>query len=124
MEKKDYIKANEIIDRMIGSIAEQRANVNKLSLSDRIKSNDQYDKMRAKLLAIADVNGVECISGVTIMRGNNSCGFTKGGRKYVWEGNCGITAKSRYCGSLWIEGEGTVFTSGTIVKAVEYILKY
>lgn len=124
MEKKDYIKANEIIDRMIGSIAEQRANVNKLSLSDRIKSNDQYDKMRAKLLAIADANGVEYISGVTIMRGNNSRGFTKGGRKYVWEGNCGITAKSRYCGSLWIDGEGTVFTSGTIVKAVEYILKY
>lgn len=124
MEKKDYIKANEIIDRMIGSIAEQRANVNKLSLSDRIKSNDQYDKMRAKLLAIADVNGVEYISGVTIMCGGNSRGFTKTGRKYTWEGNCGITAKSLYCGSLWIDGEGTVFTSGTIVKAVEYILKY
>lgn len=124
MEKKDYIKANEIIDRMIGSIAEQRANVNKLSLSDRIKSNDQYDKMRSKLFAIIEVNGLDYLDGVAIMRGNNSRGFTKTGRKYTWEGNCGITAKSRYCGSLWIEGEGTVFTSGTLVKAVEYILKY
>ena len=124
MEKKEYIKANEIIDRMVGSMSEQRAYAAQLPLSDRIKCNDNYNKMRAKLLAIADANGVECISGVTIMRGTNSRGFTACGKKYVWEGNCGLTQKSRYCGSLWIEGEGTVFTSGTLVKAVEYILKY
>lgn len=124
MEKKDYIKANEIIDRMVGSVAEQRAYAVKLPLSDRIKSNDQYTKMREKLLSYADANGVESLDGAAIMRGNNSCGFTKTGRKYTWEGNCGITAKSRYCGSLWVEGVGTVFTSGTLVKAVEYILKY
>ena len=124
MEKKDYIKANEIIDRIIGSMAEQRANVNKLPLSERISCNAQYDKMRSKLFAIIEVNGFDYLVGVTIMRGNNTRGFTKTGRKYTWEGNCGITAKSRYCGSLWIEGIGTVFTSGTLVKAVEYILKY
>lgn len=124
MEKKEYIKANEIIDRMVGSMAEQREYAAKLPLSERIKCNDHYNKMRAKLLAIADANGVECISGVTIMRGTNAHGVTKTGRKYTWEGNCGMTTKSLYCGSLWVEGIGTVFTSGTLVKAVEYILKY
>lgn len=124
MEKKEYIKANEIIDRMIGTMGEQRANVDKLPLSERIRCNTQYNKMRAKLLAIAEVNGAEYLSSITIMCGGNSRGFTACGKKYVWEGNCGMTQKSRYCGSLWIEGVGTVFTSGTIVKAVEYILKY
>lgn len=124
MKKEDYIKANEIIDRMIGSIAEQRANVDKLPLSERISCNAQYNKMRVRLLEIAEENGFDCLTCVTIMRGSKSVGFTKTGRKYIWEGNCGITQKSRYCGSLYIEGMGSVFSSGTLAKALEYILKY
>lgn len=124
MTKQEFIAANEIIDRMIGTWAEQRETAASLKLSDRINSNNQFGKMREKLMKIAEENGIESLNGVTVMRGSSSHGFTKSGKKYVWEGNCGMTAKSRYCGSLYIEGKGTVFTSGTLVKAVEYILKY
>ena len=124
MTKQEFITVNAIIDRMIGTWAEQRETAASLKLSDRINSNNQFGKMREKLMKIADENGIESLSGVILMRGSSSHGFTKNGKKYTWEGNNGYTAKSRYCGSLYIEGEGTVFTSGTLAKAVEYILKY
>lgn len=49
-------------------------------------------------------------------------GFTKAGKKFVLEGNCGMTMRSRKCFTLTIEGIGCVFTSGTLEAAVEYIL--
>lgn len=51
-----------------------------------------------------------------------SSGVTKNGKRFEWYGNNGFCERSRYCGSLWIEGIGTVFTSGTIAKAVEYVI--
>lgn len=49
-------------------------------------------------------------------------GFTKSGKRFILDGNCGMTERSRHCYTLTIEGLGCVFTSGTLEAAVEYIM--
>ena len=78
--------------------------------------------MREKLMKIAEKEGIENLNLVIITCGRSGNGVTKSGKKFVWEGNNGVTERSRYCGSLYIEGVGTVFTSGTIAKVAEYII--
>ena len=107
---------------MIGSREEQRIRVQNMSLTDRITSNDQYQKMRDKLFKIAEKFGEKELTQTIISAGRTNTGVTASGKKFVWEGNNGYTSRSRYCGSLYIEGAGTVFTSGTIAKVYEYIL--
>lgn len=114
---------NERIDKMIGSRDEQRERVARMELSDRINSNRKYEKMRAELIKIAEKYGEESLATTIIKCGRTGEGVTSNGKKFVWEGNNGMCERSRYCGSLWIDGVGTVFTSGTIAKVVEYIAK-
>ena len=59
MENFDYIKAENIIDRMIGSWEEQSSYYGKLSLSNRINADNQYTMMRKKLLSIAETFGTD-----------------------------------------------------------------
>ena len=59
MENFDYIKAEDIIDRMIGSWEEQGSYYGKLPLSDRINADNQYTMMRKKLLSIAETFGTD-----------------------------------------------------------------
>lgn len=49
-------------------------------------------------------------------------GYTTNGLRYGIEHNHGITDRSRYCYTMWVEGSGTVFTSGMIETVAEYIL--
>ena len=49
-------------------------------------------------------------------------GTTAKGKDFYWATNNGTERRSWYCGSLWIEGMGMVFTSGTVAKAMEYLL--
>ncbi|MBO5959458.1 MAG: hypothetical protein J6Q65_04995 [Lentisphaeria bacterium] len=49
-------------------------------------------------------------------------GYTTNGLRYGIEHNNGITDRSRHCFTMWIEGTGTVFTSGTIETVADYIL--
>lgn len=48
-------------------------------------------------------------------------GVTKSGKQYTLVGNNGMEKRSRYCYTLYIDGE-CVYTSGTLSKAVEYIV--
>ena len=59
MENFDYIKAENIIDRMIGSWEEQGAYYGKLSLNNRINADNQYTMMRKKLVMIAETFGTD-----------------------------------------------------------------
>ena len=59
MENFDYIKAENIIDRMIGSWEEQGSYYGKLPLSNRINADNQYTMMRKKLLSIAETFGTD-----------------------------------------------------------------
>lgn len=113
---------NELIDKMIGSNEHQRNLVAHLELVERINETNRYKKMREKLFKIAEKEGVEALCSVLIGTGRYCNGVTKSGKRFVFEGNHGMTIRSRYCGSLWIEGVGTVFTSGTIDKVLTYVL--
>lgn len=55
-------------------------------------------------------------------RGIKWSGYTTKGLHYSIEGNHGVTERSRYCWTMYMEGHGTVFTSGTLETVAEYIL--
>ena len=59
MENFDYIKAEDIIDRMIGSWCEQDLYCAKLPLSNRINSDNHYTMLRKKLVSIAETYGID-----------------------------------------------------------------
>ena len=122
MTFEERVEVNKIIDKMVGSRERQREITSNMTLENRIKSNSEYQKMREKLMKIAEKEGIENLNLVIITCGRSGNGVTKSGKKFVWEGNNGVTERSRYCGSLYIEGVGTVFTSGTIAKVAEYII--
>ena len=122
MTTQERTEIERRIDVMVGSREQQRKITEAMSLEDRINSNNRYNKVRAQLFKIAEKEGLKALASVVITGGKWCEGCTTSGKKYVWDGNNGITERSRYCGSLWIEGVGTVFTSGTITKAVEYLI--
>ena len=66
MEKFDYVKTENIIDRMIGSWEEQGSYYGKLSLSNRINADNQYTMMRKKLIMIAETFGTDFLSDLEI----------------------------------------------------------
>ena len=59
MENFDYIKAENIIDRMIGSWEEQGSYYGKLPLSNRINADNYYTMLRKKLVSIAETYGID-----------------------------------------------------------------
>ena len=73
MENFDYIKAENIIDRMIGSWEEQGSYCRTLPLSNRINADNQYTMMRKKLIMIAETYGIDFLSDIERRM------------KYVWE---------------------------------------
>lgn len=57
-------------------------------------------------------------------RGFADRGYTTNGLKYGIEHNqYGFTDRTAHCFSMWIEGKGVVFTSGTLETVARYILK-
>ena len=122
MTFEERVEVDKIIDKMVGSRERQREITSNMTLENRIRSNNEYQKMREKLMKIAEKEGIENLNLVIITCGRSGNGVTKSGKKFVWEGNNGVTERSRYCGSLYVEGVGTVCTSGTIAKVVEYII--
>ena len=122
MTQKEREEALKRIYSMIGTPEQQRQFVSNFNLQERIKSTSNYNKTKEKLLEIAEKEGVKALSKVVIMAGRYCTGLTANNKKYIWEGNSGYTERSIYCGSLYIEGIGIVFTSGRIEKAVEYLI--
>ena len=122
MTYEERIAINQRIDKLIGSYEDIRKETESMSLCDKITARDSYQKMREKLFKIAEKNGEKALVLTVIQEGRTSTGVTANGKKFVWYGNDGYTMRSRYCGTLYIEEVGTVFTSGTIAKAFEYIL--
>ena len=64
MENFDYIKAENIIDRMIGSWEEQSSYYGKLPLSNRINADNHYTMLRKKLVSIAETYGIDFLSDI------------------------------------------------------------
>lgn len=123
MTTDEWLAINRRIDKIIGSRDEQRSRIKNMSLEDKISDNNEYSKMREKLLKIGEKYGEEALALTMIKCGNICHGITANGRRFVWIGNNGLEKRSLYCGLLDIEGIGTIFTSGTIAKAIEYVIK-
>ena len=123
MTTDEWLAINRRIDKIIGSRNEQRSRIKNMSLEDKISDNNEYSKMREKLLKIGEKYGEEALALTMIKCGNICHGVTANGKRFVWIGNNGLEKRSLYCGLLDIEGIGTIFTSGTIAKAIEYVIK-
>ena len=123
MTTNEWLAINRRIDKIIGSRDEQRSRIKNMSLEDKISDNNEYSKMRKKLLKIGEKYGEEALALTMIKCGNICHGITANGKRFVWIGNNGLEKRSLYCGLLDIEGIGTIFTSGTIAKAIEYVIK-
>ena len=123
MTTNEWLAINRRIDKIIGSRDEQRSRIKNMSLEDKISDNNEYSKMREKLLKIGEKYGEEALALTMIKCGNICHGITANGKRFVWIGNNGLEKRSLYCGLLDIEGKGTIFTSGTIAKAIEYVIK-
>lgn len=123
MTTDEWLAINRRIDKIIGSRDEQRSRIKNMSLEDKISDNKEYSKMREKLLKIGEKYGEEALALTMIKCGNICHGVTANGKRFVWIGNNGLEKRSLYCGLLDIEGIGTIFTSGTIAKAIEYVIK-
>jgi hypothetical protein len=122
MTYEERIAINQRIDKLIGSREDLNKEIENMDLSARIDARAKYQKMREKLFKIAEKNGEQALVLTVIQEGRTSNGVTANGKRFVWYGNNGCELRSRYCGTLYIEGTGTIFTSGTIAKAFEYIL--
>ena len=66
MENFDYIKAENIIDRMIGSWEEQGSYYGKLPLSNRINADNHYTMLRKKLVSIAETYGIDFLTDLEV----------------------------------------------------------
>lgn len=122
MTTSERISINQRIDFLIGSREQFRQEIEKMDLCDRIKEREQYNKIREKLEKIAEKYGEKALIVTLIQDENSVKGVTACGKTFFWTPNCGLEKRSRYCGSLYIDGIGTIFTSGTITKVFEYIL--
>lgn len=123
MTTDERLAINRRIDKIIGNRYEQRSRIENMSLDDKISDNNEYLKMREKLFKIGEKYGEEALALTMIKCGNICHGLTANGKRFVWIGNNGLEKRSLYCGLLDIEGIGTIFTSGTIAKAIEYVIK-
>jgi len=121
MTRKEKTQVNDIIDLLIGSETEHRQSMEGKELSQIINSNFKYRAMRADLMAIAEKYGVKTMQVTLITCGNDAKGYTPTGKKVLWIRNSGWTMRSRYCGTLKIEGE-TIYTSGSIAKCFAYMI--
>lgn len=112
---------NDKISQLIGSYEDNRKYIENLDISQRIKESKKYSTLREKLFKMAEKQGLKALQLTLIDEGNVKRGITPNGKKVVWYGNNGMTERSRYCGTLVIDGE-TIFTSGTVAKVFEYLL--
>ena len=85
-----------------------------------MSSRMEWDKMRNKLMALVEKYGPEVLNYTFSKVQNDMVGVTASGKRAVWYGNNGMETRSRYCGTLMIDGK-KVFTSGTVSKAIEYL---
>lgn len=119
---EERVKVTEMIQKIIGK--KEDATTEKMTRSDRIKARENYNKLFDKLTKVW-MNGGDRALALTYTWTGSSChGVTPEGKNWVFVMNSfGWTQRSHHCGSLYIEGIGNIFTSGTIARAFERILK-
>ncbi len=119
---EERIKVTEMIQKIIGK--KEDAITEKMTRSDRIKARENYNKLFDKLTKVWMKGGDKALALTYTWEGSHCHGVTPDGKSWVFEMNSfGWTQRSHHCGSLYIEGVGNLFTSGTIARAFERILE-
>ena len=111
---------NDRIIKIIGT--QESATKDTDDLTERVQKATQWRREFEKLQKVFQKHGEEALALSFIQKGRSFEGITASGKKWFLDANHGLTQRSRYCGSLWIEGVGTVFTSGKLDKVFDYIL--
>lgn len=122
LSREDRIRVTEMIQKVIGK--REDCITEKMNTSDRIKSKFNYDKLFDKLTKVWLKYGDKALAMNYTVSGAVAKGVTPGGK--AWEfilNNYGWTERCHHCGSLYIEGIGCVFTSGTMARAFERIFE-
>lgn len=114
-------EVRERVIKIIGTPEQATACTN--DLAARINRRNQWNKEFEKLSKVYLEHGEKALAMNFTQFGNTFQGVTANGKKWVLEKNWGFTDRSRHCGSLWVEGTGTVFTSGRLDKVFDYIFE-
>ena len=118
------VEEREEVRRRVQAIigTQEQAKATATNLSDRIRKGMQWQKQYEKLAKIFLENGGKALAMNFTQHGRRFEGVTANGKRWTLDGNCGWTDRSRYCGTLYIEGEGCIFTSGRLDRVFDYIL--
>lgn len=95
-----------------------------MDLSTRIDQRAKYNKTFDKLAKVFIKYGDKGLAMNFIDYGSYKEGITVNGKKWRLDMNNGFTHRSWNCGTLYIENEGCIFTSGTLERSFEYILTH
>lgn len=123
LPNEERIRVTRMIQKIIGT--KKDAVTQDMTGSERITAYANYDKLFDKLAKVWVAHGDKALSMNYTWNGSQGEGVTPNGKKWIFIMNCfGWTQRTHHCGSLYIEGEGTIFTSGTLARALERILEY
>ena len=108
------------IEAIIGT--KEQARQSGKNLNERIRRASAWDKSFEKLSMVFFEHGEKALALNYTVDGWLIKGITASGKRWNLERNNGYTSRSEYCGTLYIEGIGTIFTSGRLEKCFEYVL--
>lgn len=118
---EERVEMRKRVEAIIGT--KEQAKSHGRDLSERIQYGEKWQREYEKLAKIFFEHGEKALAmNFTQIGGNSFKGVTANGKLWLLEGNNGWTTRSRYCGSLYIEGEGCIFTSGRLDRVFDYIL--
>ena len=113
-------EVRERVIKIIGTVEQNTCNIR--DLTERVNARARYQREYERLAKVFLEHGAEALSMNFYQYGRDYEGVTVKGKKWTLEMNHGWTDRSRYCGTLWIQGQGTIFTSGRLDKVFDYIL--
>ncbi len=118
---EERIEMRKRVEGIIGT--KEQAKSFAKTLSDKIDAGAKWQKQFEKLSKIFFEHGEKALAmNYTQIGAYSFKGVTANGKRWILEGNNGWTTRSRYCGTLYIEGEGCIFTSGSLERVFDYIL--
>lgn len=121
MSEAKEIRA-EIRRRIVAIIgSEEAVTCNIKNLVERIKARQAWNRSYERLEKVFYKHGARALAMNFTQNGRTFQGVTAGGKKWILYGNNGWTERSRYCGTLTIDGKA-IFTSGRLDKVFDYIL--
>ena len=122
MSKEDRVRVTEMIQKIIGKSGD--CVKEGMSLSERITARDNYRKLFDRLTKVWAKYGDKALAMNYTTNGSVARGVTPNGKAWSFSlNNFGWTNRCHHCGSLYIEGIGCVFTSGTMARAFERIFE-